>query len=495
LICYARYRKFYKPQGIPFVYYPILGWPYLLAKGLLKSDQLTYWKRLFENKEEGITITNGNESGNPWVWIHSPKLFSELMRKETDVCIRFNSFKAKMGNSMVFKSGDKIMKLRGAMADIFNEKNMKKITPRLVLIVKKIIKKIKIENFSDSKKNEFKVINMNKYVEDLFLQLVSEILFGVSDDEELKEIIILTGLILNEGFKIQTHPMNLITKMHAGDFGLIKMSRDLDRWHKESKEKVRAVYRERMGKLGKRKLGINVIDLLIKHNLDEEKKKNFSMILSEDEVIENSLLFMFVGSDTSKILTKSLISALSQVKEAREVVQNEARNEMFKNDTEGQFSDTYVRNNIFDLLFKEGMRLFSPAFALLPRKAIKTFKLGKYKIYKNSMIFIPYSFYVMNEKYFEQADQFLIDRFEKSKTNKDLRHIYFPFGIGKRNCIGRYLAELVAKVNLSHFAKEFDFQKAETFNGKKYEPTFRMAITYHLKDCVVKLRPARDMIN
>ena len=59
-----------------------------------------------------------------------------------------------------------------------------------------------------------------------------------------------------------------------------------------------------------------------------------------------------------------------------------------------------------------------------------------------------------------------------------------PFSFGKRNCIGRYLAEIFVQSILIHFAKSFEMKALED-----YENSAIQGITYGLDSCFIRLKP------
>ena len=65
------------------------------------------------------------------------------------------------------------------------------------------------------------------------------------------------------------------------------------------------------------------------------------------------------------------------------------------------------------------------------------------------------------EKIFPDANTFKIDRFSKENEKNIPRYQYIPFYIGKRVCLGRHLGELMVKLLVSQFCRNYEFKRPE----------------------------------
>jgi len=111
------------------------------------------------------------------------------------------------------------------------------------------------------------------------------------------------------------------------------------------------------------------------------------------------------------------------------------------------------------------------------RVATKTFKLGKYTIYKGTRFNLLVSAFHLNENFYTNPTKVdlkrFMDRSNISKSNKSCA--YMPFSLGQRICVGRYLAELVVQMILVAIINAFDITAPEDYEvgaieGLSYGP-------------------------
>lgn len=116
---------------------------------------------------------------------------------------------------------------------------------------------------------------------------------------------------------------------------------------------------------------------------------------------------------------------------------------------------------------KESMRIMSPVLRNAPRVVRKNITVCGKIIYKGDMVFINGTAMNFNPKIHKDPDVFDIDRFSEENEKKLPRNSYIPFSVGKRNCVGQYLGQLMAKITISRFLKNFDIEEVEGFEYRK----------------------------
>ena len=91
------------------------------------------------------------------------------------------------------------------------------------------------------------------------------------------------------------------------------------------------------------------------------------------------------------------------------------------------------------MVLSESMRLYPGAW-VFTRTNLQADKIGKYQIPANSLIMIsPYITHRLPE-YWSNPEEFNPERFTKEKVAARPRYAYYPFGGGKRQCIGEVFA-------------------------------------------------------
>lgn len=103
---------------------------------------------------------------------------------------------------------------------------------------------------------------------------------------------------------------------------------------------------------------------------------------------------------------------------------------------------------------KESMRL-SPSVPFTSRTLDKDIVLGDYAIPKGTVLMINSHALGSNEKYFDDTKQFKPERWLRENITIN-PFAYVPFGIGKRMCIGRRLAELQLQLAMCWLVRDFE---------------------------------------
>src|SRR5207247_2048702 len=90
-----------------------------------------------------------------------------------------------------------------------------------------------------------------------------------------------------------------------------------------------------------------------------------------------------------------------------------------------------------DACISETLRKYPPV-TRLEREANQNVTLGDpdIKLKKGHLVEIPIYAIQHSEEYFENAEQFIPERFLPENRYKIIPYTYMPFGTGPRNCIG-----------------------------------------------------------
>lgn len=105
-------------------------------------------------------------------------------------------------------------------------------------------------------------------------------------------------------------------------------------------------------------------------------------------------------------------------------------------------------------VIKETLRLYPPAWFLM-RQIIEPVEINGESFSKGQLIMlIPYATH-RDERYFEQADNFMPERWEGDFEHQLPRGAYFPFGTGPRVCIGNGFAMMEAQLAVATIAQHY----------------------------------------
>lgn len=106
------------------------------------------------------------------------------------------------------------------------------------------------------------------------------------------------------------------------------------------------------------------------------------------------------------------------------------------------------------MVLQESMRLYPPVWGI-GREALAACDIGGYRIPAGSQIWISQWIAHHDERYFEQPDRFLPERWAGDLARRLPRFAYFPFGGGPRLCIGQSFALMEAVLILTTVARRF----------------------------------------
>jgi cytochrome P450 len=170
------------------------------------------------------------------------------------------------------------------------------------------------------------------------------------------------------------------------------------------------------------------------------------------EVRSNILTFLSAGHETTaNALTWSLF-LLSQSRDWRERVREEAERELA-----GPEDGPVDRLVVTKAVIEEALRLYPP-IAALSRSAKGPDRLGEYDVKAGSLIVIaPYVLH-RHRQLWHQPDVFDPARFLGDARRQIGRFAYLPFGVGPRICIGSSFALQEATIALACLTQRFEFR-------------------------------------
>jgi len=124
--------------------------------------------------------------------------------------------------------------------------------------------------------------------------------------------------------------------------------------------------------------------------------------------------------------------------------------------------EDYPRLRYTEMVFAESMRLYPPAWAM-GRRSTQPIELGEYRLPPHSHFF--FSQYVMHRsaEWWDDPLTFNPERFtEEAKAGRP-RFAYFPFGGGRRQCIGESFAWMEGVLALATIAQRWRLHFVPTY--------------------------------
>ena len=200
------------------------------------------------------------------------------------------------------------------------------------------------------------------------------------------------------------------------------------------------------------------------------------------------VVFQFAGIDTSKMTSNGCIILLSKLREQQDKFYLIAERWLPREMGSEIDIDKFDNDEELDMYIKEMLRMHSSVSVLVQRQFIKPTKIGKVTFRAGDGVMIPSQLMQMFSKKWETPEVFDLTRF-KISVNID-KAAYLPFGIGRRICIGKSLAEFATKIVLTNFYKYF-----ESYIDGEYEEEKLMAVTYGYVDPTVIVSRRLAVIN
>ena len=181
--------------------------------------------------------------------------------------------------------------------------------------------------------------------------------------------------------------------------------------------------------------------------------------LTTDDLIDEYLLFLLAGMDTTAIamsITLFYLAAYPKVlRRARQEV-----DEVFGDKEELTFED--LNKLVYlEMVIKETLRLKPPA-AWTARQCKKhNVVINGCKIPKEAEIFVPIKEIHRDPSHWERPEEFHPDRFSTETRQNGKKTPFLAFSLGQRRCIGRNFAMLEVKTIVSRIIREFEVESMD----------------------------------
>ena len=460
----------YLKQGIAMRYHPVLGYmKFLNTPGREDGDGLINWRKTFEKKgdptkSEPVIVTNGVGS-DPILFINDEKLAKEWFANRSKFSMPINATNLPFQESYFFKDSKTALFQRGIMAKLFLIDNLRKQSPAIIKIIKRNLNNAKRRALEKGKKGEFVEIWFEENIKQITTDVVGFLLFG----GETPNV---------DGIPI-THQLNMVTngyfvysmtnfwhKISGGlstKLGLSAEYNEIKRVHDACLEKIEKLVNHRNNSKDY-VLGLNLVDIIIEYNKKVEAEGHLEKSFNSKEILDNIVMFIFAGVETSNTFTRTCIYLLGQLQKHQEELRKEVRKDIFSGE---DVFDAYMDCEHLEDFLTEAFRIHGPAVANFYARAFKNFKLGDLKVYKGTGIML--SVYTIQKKpeIFEDPMKFDLKKYDDEKKAKQMKkHLLVPFGGGNRNCAGKNLAVTSIKIIVANLVNMFEIKSSSLPNPR-----------------------------
>ena len=450
--------KFYEKQGMRVFFDPVKGVFGMYDRKLPGNDKysnMEYMKKISKEYRHlpGI-VTNQIHDNMSAVFLHDPEYVREFLMQEE----HFDKGTMERGwpdhAGFWVWNGDKAAKAKAIFSDVFNYDALSTFTPKLCEMIMDSLKDFNEQQGVNS--TGFKTVDLNELCAIVFERVLNLLIFGQINMEPtvLGKSVYQTVM---DNFHlipaVRRNPIFVLFPGIASKFRLCKeyhqsylyndtLNAYMDKWYKK---------RESEGNLGN-----CVFDRIILHNQKSKAEGRDKDILDLQQVVGFINIMQFTGTDTSQNTTKMVICKMADRKDLKDLI-NDINGEIF--DKNGiTDNDKLNGHETLALWLKETLRLYNPAARVVPRIATRDLVLKDLHIRKGDAVSVTYAGLMFNDAVFPDANTFKIDRFAKENEKAQPKYQYIPFFVGKRNCLGKHLAELMVKLITCHFCRTYDYQ-------------------------------------
>ena len=212
-----------------------------------------------------------------------------------------------------------------------------------------------------------------------------------------------------------------------------------------------------------------VIDMIIKN-------PNYK---DDTERIPDIIMILFAGHDTTGYTMAFALRELAM----RPDEQQKLRSHLVKDSQDSKSSSSV--NPYLKGALNETMRLNPPA----PLTAIKQLgsdmvSQGGYVLPKGSIVFFAYGALARDPSIYPNPDQFLPSRWLQENVTDKAKLAFFPFSLGRRNCVGQPFAVAELQSVLPLLVQKFEFAISQ-------DGSIVSQGTLRLNDCYLKAKPVK----
>lgn len=120
----------------------------------------------------------------------------------------------------------------------------------------------------------------------------------------------------------------------------------------------------------------------------------------------------------------------------------------------------------------EAMRLYPPIY-IIGREALVDTEIGGFRCPRGTTLLMPAWAVHRDERYFQDPDSFLPERWRNNFEKQLPKCAYFPFSAGPRVCLGTHFAMVQMKLVIAMIAQRFRFTVAP---GQKVTPNVQITL-------------------
>lgn len=184
-----------------------------------------------------------------------------------------------------------------------------------------------------------------------------------------------------------------------------------------------------------------------------EKEDDHAYSMSDEEIHDHLITFLIAGHETTATALTFTWLLLTSHPEERARLDEEVGTVLDGPPTPADLDELTVTEQVA----KESMRLYPPAFMLF-REAVEDTSVGGYDIPAGTKVLLPQYSVHRDERWYDDPESFVPERFREAKNEQRPDFAYFPFGGGPHQCIGMHFAMMELQHIIPIVARRVDFE-------------------------------------
>lgn len=190
-------------------------------------------------------------------------------------------------------------------------------------------------------------------------------------------------------------------------------------------------------------------------------------LMPVDEVVDHMSFLMMAAHDTITSSASSLVWLLAKHPEWQDKLRAEAL-AVIGGAGRPLAYDDMAKLELTEMAFKEALRLIPPVPSI-PRRAMREFEFGGYRIPAGTAVGISPSAVHMDPTHWPDPERFDPLRFTPEKTAKRHKYAWVPFGGGAHMCLGLHFAYMQIKILMAQILTRYQIE-IEPGYAPKWQP-------------------------
>lgn len=189
-------------------------------------------------------------------------------------------------------------------------------------------------------------------------------------------------------------------------------------------------------------------------------------LMPVDEVVDHMNFLMMAAHDTITSSATSLIWLLAKHPEWQEKLRQEIEAVTGGVDAQGRPRDLAYEDmgklELTEMAFKEALRIMPPVPSM-PRRALRAFEYGGYRIPAGTPVGINQYFVHHDEEHWDDPWSFDPMRFTPDKVKARHKYAWVPFGGGAHMCLGLHFAYMQIKILMAQLLPRYEIAMEEGY--------------------------------